>query len=223
MSAPAPSPASLRIAEIFASLQGEGLFAGCPCAFVRLAGCDLGCAWCDTAWAQPGEAGEPMDLAAVVARVRAFGLPLAEVTGGEPLEQPGCAALLAALLAEGLRVLLETNGAQDVGRVPAGVHVVLDLKAPSSGQVQRMRWENLEILGADAEIKLVLADRRDYLWAREIIADRGLTRRWPVLLSPILGRLDPAALAAWMLADRLDARLQLQLHKILWPGVERGV
>jgi 7-carboxy-7-deazaguanine synthase len=159
----------------------------------------------------------------VIVRVRAFGLPLVEVTGGEPLQQPGCGLLLAALLEEGLRVLLETSGAEDVGRVPAGVHVVMDLKAPSSGQSHRMRWENLDVLGTDAEIKIVLADRRDYDWARQVMADRDLARRWPVLLSPIPGRLDPAELAAWMLADRLDARLQLQLHKLLWPEEARGV
>lgn len=164
-----------------------------------------------------------MDLDAVLARVLASRLPLVEVTGGEPLQQPGCVPLLKALLARGLRVLLETSGAEDVGPVPPGVHVIIDLKAPGSGVGHRTRWENLDVLGGDAELKIVLADRRDYAWAREILTSRELARRWPVLLSPIPGRLDPAELAAWMLADRLDARLQLQLHKVLWPGEERGV
>ena len=214
---------TLQIAEIFASIQGESLAAGRPCAFVRLAGCPLRCAWCDTAWAQDPGAGERLALSEILARIAAFGLPLVEVTGGEPLAQDGCTALLCALHERGWEVLLETSGALDTAGVPRGVRVIMDLKAPSSGQVARMRWENLAALGPDAQIKIALADRADYDWACARMAEHDLGRRWPVLLSPIPGRLDPAALAAWMVGDRLPARLQIQLHKLLWPGAERGV
>lgn len=219
-----PDPSHhLRIAEIFASIQGESLFAGLPCAFVRLAGCDLRCAWCDTTWARTLDAGTSLALREVTSRVAALGLPLVEVTGGEPLQQPGCVPLLCALLDRRLRVLLETSGAEDVSPVPPGVHVVMDLKAPGSGQAHRNRWENLDVLGEDAEIKIVLSDQRDYDWAREQLESRGIGTRWPVLLSPVPGLLQPQDLAAWMLADRLAARLQLQLHKLLWPAESRGV
>ncbi len=213
----------LRVAEIYASIQGESTLAGLPCVFVRLAGCDLHCGWCDTVWAWDRGCGEPLRPDQVLPRVLEQGLGLVEVTGGEPLEQPASIPLMQALLRAGQRVMLETNGAQDISGVPTSVHVVLDLKAPSSGVTDRMRWENLDQLGPKAEIKIVLGDEEDYLWARELIRRRGLTERWPVLLSVVHGRLVPRDLASWMVRDRLPARLQLQLHKQIWSPDARGV
>jgi 7-carboxy-7-deazaguanine synthase len=217
------SPDALRVVEIFASIQGESSFAGQPCSFVRLAGCDLRCSWCDTAWAWPVDGGRSMGVPEILAAVAAQGLPLVELTGGEPLQQPGAIRLLEALREGGYRVLLETSGAEDIQPVPSGVHIILDLKAPGSGQLGRMRWDNLRHLPANGEIKLVLADRADYDWALEIMARHRLPERWPVLLSPVGDRLDPAELAAWMVADRSPARLQLQLHKQIWDPDARGV
>lgn len=223
MSHQPPLETTLRVVEIFASIQGESSFAGLPCSFVRLAGCDLRCAWCDTAWARSPLGGRAMDISAILAELRGHGLPLVELTGGEPLQQPGAVPLLEALLHAGHRVLLETSGAEDISVVPAGVHVIMDLKAPGSGQLPRMRLANLDHLPASAEIKLVLADRADYDWAREIMAQHRLPQRWPVLLSPVGERLPAADLAAWMVADRSQARLQLQLHKQIWDPDARGV
>jgi 7-carboxy-7-deazaguanine synthase len=217
-----PEPA-LQVAEIFASIQGESSFAGLPCSFVRLAGCPLRCRWCDTAWAQPTDAGRRMGIPEVLEELAGHGLGLVELTGGEPLAQAGALPLLDALLGTGHRVLLETSGALDIGPVPAGVHIILDLKPPGSGQHQRMLWDNLERLPASAEIKLVLAGREDYRWARDVMARHRLTERWPVLLSCVSGSLDPADLAAWMVADRSPARMQLQLHKYIWDPEARGV
>jgi len=211
------------VAELFASIQGESSFAGLPCTFVRLAGCDLRCRWCDTAWAWPQDAGTPMTIPAIVRAAQDHGIPLVELTGGEPLQHPGAVELLQALLDAGLQVLLETSGACDIGPVPAGVHIIMDLKAPASGMSPRMRWDNLQQLPASGEIKIVLADRGDYDWALARMAEHRLSERWPVLLSPIADRLPPADLAAWMVEDRVDARLQLQLHKSIWSPDARGV
>ncbi len=213
----------LYVAEIFASIQGESTFAGLPCSFVRLAGCDLRCSWCDTAWAWDQAAGEPLSLDRILDRIAVHGLDTVEVTGGEPLAQAGVVPLLSALLEAGYLVLLETSGARDIRPVPPGVKVVLDLKAPGSGQAHHIRWNNLEALRPDGQIKLVLADKEDYEWARRQIRERDLAARWPVLLSPVPGLLAPRDLAGWMVADRLQARLQLQLHKWIWPADARGV
>ncbi len=213
----------LPVAELFGSIQGESSFAGLPCSFVRLAGCDLRCRWCDTTWAQPASAGRPMAIAAILDGLDRIGLPLVELTGGEPLQHAGAIPLLRSMLERGCRVLLETSGARDVGPVPEGVHVIMDLKAPGSGMTSRMRWDNLDKLSTDAEIKVVLADRDDYEWARATMAEHQLPERWPVLLSPIQSSLPPRDLAAWMVADRVRARLQLQLHKHIWHPNQRGV
>ena len=213
----------LHVAEIFASIQGESTYAGLPCSFVRLAGCDLRCSWCDTAWAWDQAAGEALTLREVLERVARFGLPTVEVTGGEPLAQPAAIPLLRSLLDGGHQVLLETSGSRDIRHVPDGVKVVLDVKAPGSGQAQHIRWENLNSLRSDGQIKLVLAGRDDYEWACRQIQERDLTDRWPVLFSPVPGLLAPRELAGWMVADRLSVRLQLQLHKWIWPRDARGV
>jgi 7-carboxy-7-deazaguanine synthase len=213
--------ALLQVSELYRSIQGESTHAGRPCAFVRLTGCPLRCVWCDTTFAYHG--GRPMTIEAILDRVAALGVGLVEVTGGEPLAQAECLDLLAALCDAGYEVLLETSGAIDVAPVDPRVVKILDVKCPGSGEVESNRWENLEALGPRDEIKFVLADRADYEWARETIRRLKLERRFALLLSPVHDRLDPADLAAWMLADAIEARLQIQLHKQIWPGKEREV
>lgn len=204
----------LRITEIFASLQGESTRVGLPTVFVRLTGCPLRCSWCDTAYAFSG--GETRTLDDILAEVSGHGLRHVCVTGGEPLAQKGCLALLAALCDAGHDVSLETSGALDIAGVDPRVSRIVDLKAPGSGELARNRWENLALLNARDELKFVLADATDYDWARRQIAEHRLAERCTVLLSPVAGALDPADLAGWIVRDRLPVRFQLQLHKILW-------
>jgi len=204
----------LRVTEIFSSLQGESTRVGLPTVFVRLTGCPLRCVWCDTEYAFQG--GESRSIGTIVDDVLARGLRHVCVTGGEPLAQKGCLALLAALCDANLSVSLETSGALDIAPVDPRVACIMDLKAPGSGEVARNRWENLAHLDAHDEIKIVVADRADYEWACARIAEHRLSERCTVLLSPVQGRLDPAQLADWIVADRLAVRFQLQLHKILW-------
>ena len=204
----------LRITEIFASLQGESTRVGLPTVFVRLTGCPLRCSWCDTAYAFSG--GETRTLDDILAEVAGHGLRHVCVTGGEPLAQKGCLALLAALCDAGHDVSLETSGALDIAGVDPRVSRIVDLKAPGSGELARNRWENLVLLRARDELKFVLADATDYDWARRQIAEHRLAERCTVLLSPVAGALDPADLAGWIVRDRLPVRFQLQLHKILW-------
>jgi 7-carboxy-7-deazaguanine synthase len=211
----------LRVNEIFHSIQGESTHAGRPCVFVRLTGCNLRCVWCDTAYAF--HEGRDMAVEQVVERVATYGCTLVEVTGGEPLLQPETVPLLAALLARGHEVLLETGGSLPIEPVPAGVRRIVDVKCPGSGEAGRNRWENLDHLRPGDELKFVIADRADYLWAAEEIRARRLEGRCPLLFSPVHGALDPSALAGWVLADRLPVRVQLQLHKLLWPAATRGV
>ena len=213
--------ARVRITEIFHSIQGEASFAGRPCVFVRLTGCQMRCVWCDTAYAFHG--GEWRTLDAVVEAVRAFGCPLVEVTGGEPLLQPGVHPLMTRLCDEGFEVLLETGGGLDIKSVDRRVRRIVDVKCPGSGESANNHWENLDDLRAGDELKFVIADRADYEWARETIAARALIRRCPIHLAPVWGALEPAELAAWILADRLAVRLSLQIHKLLWGPEARGV
>ncbi|HBB41547.1 MAG: 7-carboxy-7-deazaguanine synthase QueE [Nitrospirae bacterium CG18_big_fil_WC_8_21_14_2_50_70_55] len=211
----------MRVTEIFTSIQGESTFAGLPCTFVRLTGCPLRCAYCDTAYAFAG--GTEMAVDQVVAQVAAAGVALVEVTGGEPLAQRETPALLARLLAAGHSVLLETSNCLPINAVPEGVHVILDLKSPGSGEVAANRWENLELLDARGEIKFVLTGRADFDWAVATLEAHHLAGRWPLLFAPVFGALDPAELAAWILAARLPVRLQLQLHKLVWGPERTGV
>ena len=204
----------LRITEIFASVQGESSRVGLPTVFVRLTGCPLRCTWCDTAYAFTG--GSTRTLDDILAEVARHGLRHVCVTGGEPLAQKGCLALLTALCDAGYDVSLETSGALDIAEVDARVARIVDLKAPGSGEVDKNRYENIPMLRASDEVKIVLADAADYDWARAQIATHGLDRRCSVLLSPVAGALDPAELAEWVVRDRLPVRFQLQLHKILW-------
>lgn len=209
---------SLRIREIFHSLQGEASRVGLPTTFVRLTGCPLRCLWCDTAYAFSG--GENLPLASVLERVAAFPARQVCVTGGEPLAQKACLELLTALCDRGYDVSLETSGALDISAVDARVARIMDLKAPDSGEAGRNRWENLAHLGQRDEVKIVIASRADYDWARARIAEHALERRTQVLLSPAQGKIAPRELAEWILADGLYVRFQLQMHKLLWGNMQ---
>jgi len=216
------SETRLRLTEIYRSIQGESTFAGEPCIFVRTTGCNLRCTWCDSAYTFTG--GRWWTLEAVLAEVSRLGPGLVEVTGGEPLLQDATIPLMAALVDAGRTVLLETSGSLPVDRVPSGVHRIVDLKAPASGEVDENLWANLARLGRGDEVKVVVADRTDYEWARSQMREHALADRvGAVLLSPVHGTLDAATLAEWILADALPARLNLQLHKVLWPDADRGV
>lgn len=212
-------PAStLRVTEIFHSIQGESSRVGLPTVFVRLTGCPLRCNWCDTAYAFSG--GEALPIDQILQRVRTFGCATVCVTGGEPLAQKGCLPLLAALCDCGYSVSLETSGALDISGVDRRVARIMDLKAPGSGEQGKNRWENLELLTPGDELKFVLASRDDYDWAVSACRQRRLFERCPVLFSPVQGQLDPAQLAQWILNDRLPLRFQLQLHKVLWGNTK---
>lgn len=209
----------LRLTEIFFSLQGETSRAGLPTVFVRLTGCPLRCGWCDTTYSFTG--GENVALREILDRIAAFGPRYVCVTGGEPLAQKGCLALLNALCDAGYSVSLETSGAIDLTGVDTRVSIIMDLKAPGSGEAARNRWENLALLDADDELKIVLAGRTDYEWAREQLRERDLAAICPVVISPVADTLAPADLAQWILDDRLPVRMQVQLHKVIWgntPG-----
>ncbi|HEU4663556.1 MAG TPA: 7-carboxy-7-deazaguanine synthase QueE [Dokdonella sp.] len=215
----APSPERLRITEIFHSLQGEADAVGWPTVFVRLTGCPLRCSWCDTTYSFHG--GEWRTIDAVLDEVAGYRARHVCVTGGEPLAQKRCLALLARLCDAGYEVSLETSGALDVGDVDARVRKVVDLKPPGSGEVARNLWSNVAHLLPHDQVKFVLADRDDYDWAVARVREHDLAARCQVLFSPVHGRLAPRTLAEWILADRLPVRMQLQLHKLLW-GEEPG-
>ncbi|WP_148713716.1 7-carboxy-7-deazaguanine synthase QueE [Chitinolyticbacter meiyuanensis] len=211
---------NLRITEIFHSLQGETSRIGLPTVFVRLTGCPLRCTWCDSAYAFHG--GETMTIDAIVERVAELKARHVCVTGGEPLAQKPVHTLMTKLCDAGYSVSLETSGALPVNEVDPRVSRIVDLKAPGSGEVAKNLWSNLDVLTRNDEIKFVLADRGDYDWARQMIAERGLADIAPVLFSPVWETLPPAQLAEWVVADKLPVRMQVQLHKILWgekPGV----
>jgi 7-carboxy-7-deazaguanine synthase len=213
---------TLVVHEIYASIQGESTFAGLPCTFVRTTGCNLRCVWCDTPQAFYG--GTRMRRQEVLARALSFGTPLVELTGGEPLLQPGVLPLLTELCDAGRTVLIETSGEADVAGVDARVHKIMDLKCPGSGEVHRNRWSNLAHIGPRDEIKFVLADRGDYDWMRDVIRERRLAELTPKLLaSTVFGRLAPRDLVAWVLEDKLPVRVQLQMHKIIWSPDATGV
>lgn len=211
--------ARLRLTEIFHSLQGEAASVGWRTVFVRLTGCPLRCGYCDTSYAFKGGAWWSLD--AILDEVARHAARHVTVTGGEPLAQADCPSLLERLCDAGYRVSLETSGALDVSVVDPRVVKVMDLKAPSSGELERNRYANLEHLNAHDQVKFVIGDEADYRWSREQLERHDLPARCEVLFSPVAGELAPAELADWMLRDRVDARFQVQLHKILW-GDEPG-
>jgi 7-carboxy-7-deazaguanine synthase len=218
---PTKTPTQLKINEIYLSLQGESTYAGLPCVFVRLTGCSLRCTWCDTAYAF--YEGDDQGLESVLAKVDSFGVKLVEITGGEPLEQEGVYPLMEALLAKGYRVLLETSGAVDLGRVPREVVKIMDIKCPGSGEEARNLWVNLDKLvkGQD-EVKFVIQDRADYEYARETLRRQELAGKFTLLFSTAHENLKPSDLAAWILEDHLPVRMQLQMHKYIWPDDLKG-
>jgi len=213
---------TLVVHEIYASIQGESSHAGLRCAFIRTTGCNLRCVWCDTPQAFYGGTRVPRRV--VLERALALGTPLVEVTGGEPLLQPATFVLLSELCDAGRTVLVETSGEADVARVDPRVHKIIDLKAPGSGESRRVRWSNLAHVTARDELKFVLADRADYEWMRAAIREHDLTARTPHLLaSAVFGRLATRELVRWVLEDALPVRVQLQMHKYVWPPDATGV
>ena len=212
----------LTINEIFHSIQGESTHAGRPCVFVRLTACDLRCSWCDTPYAFTE--GQKTSLDDIVARVKAFDCPLVEITGGEPLLQKNVYPLMQRLQDEGLTVMLETGGHLSIEQVPAGVVRVMDVKCPGSGESHRNDWTNMARLVPTDEVKFVIKDRADYEFAKDVVARHALVARVAAVhFSPVHGVLEPRQLAEWILQDRLEVRLQLQVHKYIWDPQTRGV
>ena len=211
----------LRINEIFHSIQGEGIRAGLPCVFIRLTGCHLRCTYCDSEYAF--YEGGWMTLDEIVGQVRCYDCPIVEVTGGEPLLQPGVYPLMRRLADEFESVMLETSGAVLIDKVDPRVVRIVDFKCPSSGELESNCWDNIEWLKPTDEVKFVIGDREDYDWSKSILNQHGLASRCPLLFSPVHDKLSPTALAEWILADRLGVRFQLQLHKFIWTPETRGV
>jgi len=211
----------LTVNEVFLSIQGEGSRAGRPSVFVRLTGCPLRCVWCDTAYAfHEGTRREEEDL---LAELRLFPPRLLCLTGGEPLAQPAAFPFVGRLLDEGWEVVVETSGHVALGSLDPRAVAIVDVKTPGSGESQRMSWESLDQLRGADEVKFVIAGRTDYEWSRDVVLGRRLAERHTVLFSPVHGVLDPGTLGRWILDEGLAVRLQVQLHKYLWPGVTKGV
>ena len=212
-----PAAERLRITEIFHSIQGEADSVGWPTVFVRLTGCPLRCGYCDTAYAFYG--GHWMGFDAILAEVAKYAPRHVTVTGGEPLAQKNCAALLTRLCDAGYRVSLETSGALPIAGLDPRVVRVMDLKTPGSGECERNLLANVAELRPTDQVKFVICDRADYEWSRAMLSEHGLAGRCQVLFSASHGQLDSRELAEWILADRLPVRLQVQLHKYLWGNV----
>jgi 7-carboxy-7-deazaguanine synthase len=212
----------LTINEIYSSVQGESTWAGLPCVFVRLTFCNLRCTYCDTAYAF--YEGEKKTLSEIVSDVLQYNCSLVEITGGEPLLQKNVLPLMTALVDAGKTVLLETSGAHDISRVDPRVHRIMDLKTPGSGECDRNLWSNIPHLTHRDEVKFVIGSREDYEWSRGKLREHDLPARCrAVLFSPIFGRIEPRKIVDWILADNLEVRFQLQLHKFIWPPETRGV
>lgn len=211
----------MKVCEIFTSIQGESTHAGLPCTFIRLSGCNLRCSYCDTQYAYSD--GADLSEDDILGQVRKAGIQLVEITGGEPLLQKEIYSLSERLLHEGCGVLLETNGSISIRGVDKRIRVILDMKTPGSGMSDRMDMTNMERLKRSDEIKFVLTGKDDYAWTKDILLQYALTERCHVLLSPVYGVLHPEALAAWMIEDKLQARLNIQLHKYIFGPERRGV
>ena len=212
---------TLRVTEIFYSIQGESTYAGQPCVFVRLTGCPLRCSWCDTTYAFHG--GKDMSLESVLKQVNSYACPLVEVTGGEPLAQPAAFPLITKLCDEKFEVLVETSGSIDITSVDSRAQIIMDIKCPGSEMEDRIHWGNLQHITAKDQIKFVISNRRDYDWAVDIVKRHHLTDRCPVLFSPTFASQDLRHMAEWILQDRLSVRFQVQLHKFIWGPEARGV
>jgi 7-carboxy-7-deazaguanine synthase len=210
----------LKVNEIFYSIQGESSFSGIPFVFIRLTGCNLRCAYCDTKYAY--EEGEKLTVGQVLKEVEEFECDYVEVTGGEPLLQENTPLLVDSLIDKGFKVLVETNGTKDISVLSDEAIIIMDIKCPSSGEVGKMDWKNLNRLKSKDEVKFVIAEKSDYDWAKGIIEEKDLIGKVKILMSPVTEKLPPALLANWILEDNLDVRLQLQLHRILWPDAKRG-
>jgi 7-carboxy-7-deazaguanine synthase len=211
----------LTVNEIFHSIQGESTRAGQPCVFVRLTACDLRCSWCDTSYAFAE--GTKRSVEQVVADVEGYGCRLVEITGGEPLLQDDVYPLMHLLLERGHTVMLETGGHRSIAGVPSSVIKIVDVKCPGSGEADKTDFDNLKRMAPHDEVKFVIKDRADYDFALDVLRRHDLSRAAAILFSPVHGVLDPRTLSEWMLADRVPARLQIQLHKIIWTPSTRGV
>ncbi len=215
-------PLTLTVNEIYTSIQGESTWAGLPCTFVRLTFCDLRCSYCDTVYAF--YEGRKMALSVILEEVARIGVPLVEITGGEPLLQPNVIPLMARLCDAGYQVLIETSGAHEISPIDPRVHKIMDLKTPSSGENHRNLYSNIQHLTRRDEVKFVIGSREDYEWSRGQIEKWNLAPRVnAVLLSPVFGKIDPKDIVRWMLEDRLPARFQLQMHKFIWDPATKSV
>ena len=212
---------SLRITEIYHSIQGESTYAGLPCVFVRLTRCSLRCSWCDTTYAFHG--GTDMTINQICSRVDSYKTPLVEITGGEPLDQPGVVPLVQRLCNEGYKVLVETSGARDITPLDNRAHIIMDIKCPGSHMTNAMCWSNISAIQLKDEVKFVIMDRTDYDWAVAVIEKHALDSRCPILFSPVFGVLDPQTLSEWVLHDCIKVRVQIQLHKYIWSPQAQGV
>lgn len=211
----------MRVTEIFYSIQGESRFAGLPCVFVRSTGCNLRCVWCDTDYAFYG--GQDMPVDKIIEKVESYGCKLVELTGGEPLLQKDIYELTNRLLDKNYTVLIETSGERDVSKLDPRVIKIVDIKCPSSGESQKNRWQNLEYLTPQDEVKFVVKDQKDYKWAVDVVKKHNLENRVQLVFSPVWAELELLDLAQWILQDRLKARFQVQLHKFIWSPEKRGV
>lgn len=211
----------LRVCETFTSIQGETTFAGWPCFFIRLSGCNLRCRYCDTKYAYRG--GGLRTIKSLIAEYEASGVPLAEVTGGEPLLQAGVFDLLKGLVKTAKTTLLETNGSLSIAKVPEKVVTILDIKCPGSGFADKNHWQNMKLLKPHDEVKFVICNRKDYEWSKQIMGKYHLMKRCrAVNFSPAMGFLSSSTLARWILKDKLSVRLNVQIHKQIWPKAIRG-
>ncbi|MBF0293065.1 MAG: radical SAM protein [Nitrospinae bacterium] len=213
---------ALRVSEIFLSIQGESTHAGRLCVFVRLAGCNLSCVYCDTEYAAKG-AGSPLSVSQIMAKVELFGVKLVELTGGEPLSQPASAELIAAFADNGFEVLVETNGTVDIGHFDRRAKYIVDIKTPGSGQGGSFLVANYEKLKSSDEVKFVITSRMDFDWAVDIVRERGLAQKLTVLFSPADGFVTLKELAGWIIEDKTPARMNIQMHKVIWGQGARGV